>query len=404
MRELEVYLNHFQKKHLVGVLAQKGRTLFFQYGPEFLRHRISISPYTLPLDAKLKEFKNTNYGDIFGAFADSLADGWGLLLMDRKLRSLGYDYQGITSFDRLNYMGNWAMGALEYLPVNRLFDQGDENRIDLYQMAKDALTVYSGKSEEVISKLFKAGGSPGGARPKIVVVEKKDGTFATDTIEIEEGDTHWLIKFDVSKDFEDFSSVEYFYSLMAIECGIRMMPTYLFTDKHRNNYFGIQRFDRQGRNKIHTHSFGSLIESNFRTPEQDYKSLMLVAFDLTKNIEDLYFIFRQMVFNVFSTNQDDHVKNFSFVMDEKFRWHYAPAYDLTPAYGMNGWHATTVNGKGTDITEADFLKATIGTGLDLKRCGDIINEVKEGINSFRNQSDLLIKSDRKKIWKSYISI
>ena len=36
-----------------------------------------------------------------------------------------------------------------------------------------------------------------------------------------------------------------------------------------------------------------------------------------------------MVFNVIAANVDDHIKNFSFLMDEKAAWHITPAYDLT---------------------------------------------------------------------------
>jgi len=53
-----------------------------------------------------------------GVFADSLPDGWGMLLMDRFfLRERGIDRRAITALDRLAYMGERAMGALEYRPV-----------------------------------------------------------------------------------------------------------------------------------------------------------------------------------------------------------------------------------------------------------------------------------------------
>ena len=47
-------------------------------------------------------------------FADSVPDGWGMLLMDRFfLRERGIDRRAITALDRLAYMGDRAMGALE---------------------------------------------------------------------------------------------------------------------------------------------------------------------------------------------------------------------------------------------------------------------------------------------------
>lgn len=39
--------------------------------------------------------------------------------------------------------------------------------------------------------------------------------------------------------------------------------------------------------------------------------------------------FRRMVFNVMARNQDDHVKNISFLMDRSGKWTLSPANDVT---------------------------------------------------------------------------
>jgi len=43
-----------------------------------------------------------------------------------------------------------------------------------------------------------------------------------------------------------------------------------------------------------------------------------------------------VAFNVLAVNQDDHVKNLSFRLDESGNWTMSPAYDLTFAKGA-GW-------------------------------------------------------------------
>jgi hypothetical protein len=53
-----------------------------------------------------------------GLFADSLPDGWGMLLMDRYFKK----YQGrepyqIHPFERLAFLGEHTMGALSYMPT-----------------------------------------------------------------------------------------------------------------------------------------------------------------------------------------------------------------------------------------------------------------------------------------------
>ena len=46
--------------------------------------------------------------------------------------------------------------------------------------------------------------------------------------------------------------------------------------------------------------------------------------------------FRRAVFNVIGRNQDDHVKNVSFLMDRLGNWSLSPAYDVTYAYYPGG--------------------------------------------------------------------
>ena len=90
-------------------------------------------------------------------------------------------------------------------------------------------------------------------------------------------------------------------------------------------------------------------------------------------------MFRRMVFNYLTDNKDDHCKNFSFIVRRdssgKWRWHIAPAYDLTLCTeGYNGEHATSVNGTGHP-TISDFI--TVGTKIKLPEtvCRRIIEEV-----------------------------
>ena len=48
-----------------------------------------------------------------------------------------------------------------------------------------------------------------------------------------------------------------------------------------------------------------------------------------KEIEQFY---SRMVFNCLAVNQDDHVKNISFLMNRSGEWSLAPAYDITFSY------------------------------------------------------------------------
>jgi serine/threonine-protein kinase HipA len=54
----------------------------------------------------------------------------------------------------------------------------------------------------------------------------------------------------------------------------------------------------------------------------------------------------------------------------------SPAYDLTPSYGFNGNHTTTVLGNGTP-TDKDILELAKKIGLTTIKAKAIIEEVKE---------------------------
>lgn len=56
-------------------------------------------------------------GAFDGLFNDSLPDGWGRLLLDRKLRNRGFFPDHLTPLDRLRYVGLRGMGVLRILYI-----------------------------------------------------------------------------------------------------------------------------------------------------------------------------------------------------------------------------------------------------------------------------------------------
>ena len=247
------------------------------------------------------------------------------------------------------------MGALTYKPYNRIVNAGDINDINILanEVKKILNEDYSGSLEILVNK----GGSSGGARPKVLL-----------TIDNEE----WLVKFPSSIDPSDIGQIEYQYSLSAKKCGILMPETKLF----ENKYFGVHRFDREGKKRIHTHSASGLLYASYRLPSLDYTELFKAAIALTGDIKEVGKLFRQMVFNVLTHNRDDHAKNFSFVLKNN-TWSLSPAYDLVYSYGFNGLHTTTIAGSGNPTRENVF-EAAKNVGFPLKKAKEIFDEVYEG--------------------------
>ena len=90
-------------------------------------------------------------------------------------------------------------------------------------------------------------------------------------------------------------------------------------------------------------------------------------------------LFRQAVFNFLMNNTDDHKKNFSFVMDEKYQWHLSPAYDLTfiiDDYGIapEKTHCMSLEGKFAEVSEQDLI--LFARKNDIKAPESIIKDVR----------------------------
>lgn len=352
--KLRVYLNTFGKRYFVGLLEDTAdRRVFFEYAPDFVKTGIELSPFKLPLQTGVFEDEKRTFEGLFGLFNDSLPDGWGLLLLDRKLRKAGLSLEQITPLQRLSTVGRHAMGALEYEPeVDEPLIMSDGLVLDM--LAKEADQIKSGYDSENLDGLLTLNGSSGGARPKMLASVSDDKKTILPYVEEKDGYSPWLIKFTTSAEPRDFGAIEYDYSVKAREWGLDMPETYLFSSEICEGHFGVKRFDRTAKGKIHVHTACGLLHASHRMSTIDYDGLLRLTQALTHDEREVEKMFKLMTFNVRYGNKDDHSKNFAFVMNERFEWKVSPAYDLTPSEGINGEHTALINGKGANVTEADI--------------------------------------------------
>ncbi|MFL5541210.1 MAG: HipA N-terminal domain-containing protein, partial [Longimicrobiaceae bacterium] len=143
MRKLEVRLQLGGDAVTVGTLAERERRIFFEYAKDFLRSGLQLSPIHLPLREGLHEGPREPFAGLPGVFADSLPDGWGLLLMDRAFRQRGVSRETIAPLDRLAFLGTRAMGALTYHPPTDP-EEGFGAAIELDEMAEQAGRLLEG--------------------------------------------------------------------------------------------------------------------------------------------------------------------------------------------------------------------------------------------------------------------
>lgn len=365
----------------VGELVQDTKKIYFKYYPEFLEEGLQVSPFKLPLSSNLLMPEISVFNGLFGVFHDSLPEGWGRLLLDRSLIERGISLNTITALDRLAFVGKNGRGGLIYQPA--VDNQTDlEKQLELDDIAEASRQVLEGSSSELLEELFQLGGSSGGARPKILVGYHKEKNILIHGREnLPKGYEHWIIKFKSSTDEIDIAQIEYAYYKMALAAGLEMNECCLFESTSGHCFFGTKRFDRLGNERLHLHSAAGLMHDNFRLSSMDYGHLMDAAFRLENHIKAYEKVLRLAAFNVFAHNRDDHSKNFSFLMNRKGEWQFAPAYDLTFARSSHGFHSTTVAGEGKSPTSKHLMELADVFGV--KNASKIINQVQEAVSDWK---------------------
>ena len=389
MRSLRVHHQRRDGESVpAGTLAEHSGRVYFQYFPAFLERGFSLSPFHLPFDDQLHEHRDRAFGPLPGVFDDSLPDGWGRLLMDRHFRRLGLELRGLSPLQRLAWLGTRTMGALTYHPPEP--EEQGGGLLDLAELARQSRELFSGQAREVLPQLLRAGGSPGGARPKVVIgwlPETDEVLSGADPLP--SGFQPWLLKFTAREDPPDTGAVERAYALMAVAAGVDMPPTRLFELPSGDRFFGTQRFDRDGDRRIHVHTFGNLIHSDFRIPSCDYQDLLKATLLLTRRQGEVLRAYRRMAFNVLAHNRDDHVKNFAFLFDDQAgEWRLTPAYDLTFSHGPGGEHAMTVGGEGRAPGPADLLRLAGPAGIAAGEAKGIVAEVQDAVGRWRTFAEL----------------
>jgi serine/threonine-protein kinase HipA len=391
---LTVYLDAQNERRKVGRLAFRDRQVLFEYDASFIASGIEISPIKLPLRLGVAIADTKIFDGLFGVFNDSLPDGWGRLLLDRAVEKHGIDRGQLNPLDRLAYVGRHGMGALSYEPELGS-DITDDAPLVLDRLAEESAAVLAGANEEVFEELLRLNGSSSGARPKIVAQASADKKkIIHGQQELQPGFAHWIIKFPSSQDARDVGAIEYAYSLMAKDSGVEMSETHLFCTK-RNKYFGTKRFDREGDARIHMHSLGGLMHADHRSPSVDYEMVLRVTLALTRNIKDAEKAYALACFNVLAHNRDDHVKNFSFLLNARNQWIFAPAYDLVFSYGPGGEQSMLVMGEGRDPGTAQL--EVLGKQHGLKNAPEILAKVKKAVANwtrYAEQADVSLKSTK----------
>ncbi|MCC5926964.1 MAG: HipA domain-containing protein [Bacteroidetes bacterium] len=377
----------------MGVLtAQEARghlAWSFAYEKEWLDTQSQIQ-----LDPDLEWFTGPQYSKDnkpnYGMFLDSMPDTWGRTLMKKRealLKPKGQPRRKLTDIDFLLGVFDPArMGGLRFkLDEEGPFLDNDEEKsippiTDVRELQVGADLVESDEGSEAVRKwlqiLLAPGSSLGGARPKSSVMD--------------ENDELWIAKFPSREDTTDKGAWEYIAWELAKLAGIRVPEARVEQVAGKYHTFFSKRFDRSGKERIHFASAMTMtghLETGIRDYTPSYLELAeFIQYNGASPDEDLHELWRRIVFNIATSNTDDHLRNHGFVITEE-GWRLSPAYDMNPSIDKAGL-ALNID---LELNALDYdLARSVGEYFNLegKEMDTIIDEVKEAVSKW---DDLALK-------------
>jgi serine/threonine-protein kinase HipA len=337
-----------------GLLASK-----FAYGTRYLDRpfAIEVDPVSLSLADKAqmrhKEAVPINGLPLFGGIRDAAPDAWGRRVIEAKFK---VPANSLPESTYLLEAGSDRVGALDVRPsLQAEASRGVAGVQSLQYLQEAAERIELGESlPSRLTDLFGSSPGAGGARPKATV---RDAAGLM-----------WLAKFASRSDTFDVAWAEHATLRLAQACGMTVPETRV-TELGGKSCLLIRRFDRYWVSDtqlaagptqlpvalpLHTTVPSQELRHELRLPFAS--ALTMVACDemasRTKGYADIAAavrrhahpavirqntkeLFMRMVFNIFVSNDDDHLRNHGFVRDPRLGgWRLSPLYDVVPRPGV----------------------------------------------------------------------
>ncbi|MBC7530043.1 MAG: type II toxin-antitoxin system HipA family toxin [Oligoflexus sp.] len=363
----------------VGYLAPLGSGgLAFQYETSFKNRGWELSPIEMPLMTTTvyqAQSSSSTFQNLPGILADCLPDQYGRSVINGFYkRNFNLEPHSIGALEILSYIGNRSIGALEFLPSSKISEQVDDF-LEIQSLLVAARLTMEGNAETIAASLMRVSASAGGRQAKALVdYNPKTQKIRSGFFDKRKGFVPALIKFDGVLDGVEgncYGRLEYTYSELARLSDISMPKTYLLETENEMGplaHFIVERFDRNNSKEklFHYGSLCGLLIRDFRRKHScTYEEYFRLTLTITQSHLQLEEAFRRCLFNLVFRNQDDHTKNFGFVMDQAGVWTLSPAFDLMYVYGQGvaSTHQMTFAGKDDHFEKNDILKVAKQFGI-----------------------------------------
>lgn len=319
----------------------------FAYGTRYLArpNALEVDPLSLSLEdpGSLRNVVLSPQTGLvsFGGIRDAAPDAWGRRVIEAKLKAPA---NSLAESTYLLEAGSNRVGALD---VRSTLEEPPRTGIgdwhDLQHLVEAAERIELGLPIPAhLDPIFAAGTSLGGARPKASVRDEQG--------------VQWLAKFPSSSDAIGVPDIEVGTLRLAAACGLTAPPVKIQVVGNRRIML-IRRFDRYwaaagqhiaasdwaktmrsaGLTEMRAGFVSALTMLGGHETESNTKAYADLGWAIRNYChrdvirDDNRELFARMVFNIFVSNDDDHLRNHGFVRDPQLPgWRLSPLYDVMP--------------------------------------------------------------------------
>lgn len=301
----------------------------FRYGTIYLDRpqAVEIDPVSLPIADRAavrgKELRPIEGLTLFGGIRDAAPDAWGRRVIESRLKA---PPNSLSESTYLLEAGSQRVGALDIrrsLDAAPVLVRNSIHRLEYLMEAADRIEQGLPIPAQ-LEDIFLAGSQLGGMRPK-AGVEDDAGVL-------------WLAKFRSHGERIDVPAIESATLQLADAAGLDVPAVKVETIGGKTVML-IQRFDRSlvdGLQHRH-HMVSALTMLGCHESESRNKSYAEIADVIRARTDEQSIkpgcreLFGRMVFNIFVTNDDDHLRNHAFLFESATRsWRLSPLYDVMP--------------------------------------------------------------------------